>query len=445
MTTRAAARANLINAVRRIVDALGGDALKYNENHDELGRFAESDSGGSGGGDETGGGDGSTSGHSGTRTGNEVIDSALESARNTLASNNLGDLVGDVKLYNDPSDANFMAHTGELRINMAHLDEAMTTQGFSDNAQRMSEGKVPNFATTSISDCVLHEAGHAFMREQSREFRQEELPNWYNEDKNSPHVFPSFYGQDNYQEAYAETFVRVLTNKPFNGWVYTNVAEQVAARSGKSLPPSETKSYDELYSRLYAGARRLFNGGKDANFLATFARSIDAQLTEAWNDGADDMGVAPDEMTESDMSILNGIIDSENNYIQGLADDIQADKAAGMTLADFESKYGARCDLWANRYTETVNEAHIRFGGKQKLQWNLGATEVHCDACQSLDGIIAFADEWAQAGVKPQNPPNQMLGCDGWRCDCRLEPTDKRRSPRALDTITEIALTANGI
>jgi hypothetical protein len=50
MIDRAAARANLVNAVRRIVDALEGGALKYNENHDERGRFASSDSAGSSGG-----------------------------------------------------------------------------------------------------------------------------------------------------------------------------------------------------------------------------------------------------------------------------------------------------------------------------------------------------------------------------------------------------------
>jgi hypothetical protein len=203
------------------------------------------------------------------------------------------------------------------------------------------------------------------------------------------------------------------------------------------------KTYDELYSRLWGAAVRLFNGGKDANFLGSFARSIDQQLTEAWNTGADDVGVAPEDMTPDDMTILEGIINNENDFLDGIAGDIATDRDAGMTREDFDSKYGSRVDLWANRYTEVVNTARMHFGGKQRLVWRLGQTEQHCPECEQLDGIVAWADEWSQADIHPQDPPNRHLTCGGWRCDCRLEPTTDRRTARAIDRITEIALQGN--
>ena len=211
-----------------------------------------------------------------------------------------------------------------------------------------------------------------------------------------------------------------------------------------------TKTYDQFRARLWGAMVRLFNGGRDANFIGSFSRSIDQQLTLAWNEGADDMGVAPDEMSEEDRQILEGIINNENDFINGIGDEI-ANDAATMDREKFDSKYGARVDLWANRWNETVNRAHIVFGGKQKLEWQLGATENHCGFCEALNGIVAYATEWDQTRFQPQAPPNPLLtgeyngkpGCSGWHCDCGLTPTDKRRTARALDKLTQIATGAH--
>lgn len=203
------------------------------------------------------------------------------------------------------------------------------------------------------------------------------------------------------------------------------------------------KTYDEYRSRLWQAALRLFNGGKDASFISSFARSIDQQLTEAWNEGADAVGVAPEDMTEDDAAMLNGIIDNENTFLEGMGMDIAEARDSGMTEADFENKFGSRVDIWANRYNEVVNEAKVYFGGKQKLVWRLGATEKHCASCKALDGIVAWAQEWDQAGVKPQSPPNNTLECGGWNCDCSLDTTDQRRSANALNRIMDIATAAN--
>lgn len=100
----------------------------------------------------------------------------------------------------------------------------------------------------------------------------------------------------------------------------------------------------------------------------------------------------------------------------------------------------SRVQLWANRYNEAYNEGvrliALNTGGK--LIWRLGRTEQHCDTCSRLNGIVAYASEWETAGVKPQAAPNPYLTCGGWRCDCSLDPTNKRKSPGALDRILDI-------
>lgn len=201
------------------------------------------------------------------------------------------------------------------------------------------------------------------------------------------------------------------------------------------------KTYDQYRARLWGAAVRLFNGGRDAAFEATFLRSIDQQLTEAWNQGAADCGVQPDEMDQDDFTRLEAIINNETEFISRLEGDIRADKDGGMERDAFDKKYGARVDLWANRYNETVNRARMQFGSKLRQIWKTGPTEKSCKTCSALDGIVAFGHEWESAGFHPQMPPNELLdNCRGWNCLCSLTPTTKRRSIRALDRLTEIAL-----
>jgi hypothetical protein len=203
-----------------------------------------------------------------------------------------------------------------------------------------------------------------------------------------------------------------------------------------------TKTINQFRAKLWSAVKRLWDGGSDANFTATFARSIDAQLTEAWNEGAESVGVAPDEMTPDDLAILEAIINNENQFILRLAGEIQADKDAGMKDEAFVSKYNARVDLWANRYNEVVNRARVVFGEKARLEWVEGPTEKKCGTCQKLNHIVAFGYEWDEARVLPQNPPNSLIECSGWGCQCELKPTKKRRTARALDKILNIVMGA---
>jgi hypothetical protein len=92
--------------------------------------------------------------------------------------------------------------------------------------------------------------------------------------------------------------------------------------------------------------------------------------------------------------------------------------------------------VWANRYNDVVNQATMltaKAGGK--LMWVMGATEEHCSTCARLHGIVAYRAEWELARVYPQRPPNPVLECGGWRCQCRLEPTSERHTRDAFDKI----------
>jgi hypothetical protein len=201
----------------------------------------------------------------------------------------------------------------------------------------------------------------------------------------------------------------------------------------------ERKTYAQYRARLWGAMVRMFESGNDGAFMATFSRSIDQQLTEAWNKGAKDVNVDPDEMTNEDLNVLRTVILNEINYARGIADEIQVDRVNKLPSAQFEAKYGTRCDVWANRYNDVRNQARMLFGSKLKFEWVVGPTEESCSTCQALNGIVAYGYEWERSGLRPQNPPNKRLECEGWHCQCEQRPTSKPRTPRAAEKLAYIA------
>lgn len=195
------------------------------------------------------------------------------------------------------------------------------------------------------------------------------------------------------------------------------------------------------YTRhLWSASLAYFRDGDLSMFLDGFIDEIRNQLTRAFNQGARDVGVDSSEFTADDKYHLEGWINSEYNYVLNLAQAIQDLRMTGVAEEQFRTSIRWRIDLWANRFNEVVNEARVYFGGKVRLQWQLGPTAEHCPQCSALAGIVAFASEWDQLLVRPQHPPNPHLGCHGWRCHCSLVPVDRRRSPRAMESILGIIL-----
>ncbi len=201
------------------------------------------------------------------------------------------------------------------------------------------------------------------------------------------------------------------------------------------------KSIEQYDRQLWEYTLALFRGGDSGAFIDKFTAATSNQLTRAFNEGARSVGVEPEDMTEEDLAYLKEIIDSEYEHILDLGTAIEASRE--LELSAFRQAFRSRIDLWVARYTDVINRAKTYFGGMTRLEWKLGETEQHCDTCAALNGIVAWAKEWEQAGVHPQSPPNEILQCGGWKCDCSLNVTDKRRSPGALGRIMDIAVAAN--
>ena len=182
----------------------------------------------------------------------------------------------------------------------------------------------------------------------------------------------------------------------------------------------KTQAY---FQRALWGYTRKFHAGDMdvSTFLDKFIALVEDQARRAWNEGMRNVGLDPQNITIAQRARLQEIIGQEFNHVLDFASDIETAQNAGKPVDPFK----ARVDLWANRYPNIVNEAQAFCAPADRFEWIYGDTVQHCSTCAQLNGIVATGQQWRDSGVMPQNPPNPRLECGGWRCRCKLEPTDK--------------------
>lgn len=212
---------------------------------------------------------------------------------------------------------------------------------------------------------------------------------------------------------------------------------QVLARYPLAWKYLDAKTFEYFQRTLTRLVRSLYNGFIGGEFVDIASNLIRGQIIDAhvraWSDEGGD-GDPPLYLQLHAQTIVDQQISHLHNYYTDIID-------ARINQTSIQPLL-VRADMWANRYKEAYNGA-VQFIAEQsggKLEWVYGASKEHCPTCAALDGIVAFATEWATAGFKPQNAPNPMLDCEGWQCGCSQKPTKKRRTQNALDKLINIAV-----
>jgi hypothetical protein len=184
------------------------------------------------------------------------------------------------------------------------------------------------------------------------------------------------------------------------------------------MPYSNYRSDIRAYVRGFWAGHLTYDQAFESLLYAT-----ERGLRQAWYEGAQEVGVEPSELTPSEISALRALIISEQQYIGGLLADIEANsKANGGKLTPLLS----RADMWANRWHDARSKAMLIARDDQKLRWDLGPTEQHCDDCANYNGRVYRASIWRKYGVQPQS---RSLSCRGYRCLCVLTPTTEPGTP----------------
>lgn len=217
-------------------------------------------------------------------------------------------------------------------------------------------------------------------------------------------------------------------------WIYdTIVSKKTILYYGVNIGTYKTTEFfEQTLTRL---VNNVYDGYISGEFIDVMANLISGQLTQAyeqaWADEGNE-GELPDYLTESVESMILNQYEHVDQFYRDIVD-ARVDETPINPLL-------ARVPLWAVRWDEAYNTATLLIASNEggNLEWKLGETEEHCETCSALNGIVARASEWEELGVYPQSAPNEMLECGGWKCDCDLVPTDKRRSPKAFDSIMSI-------
>lgn len=183
-----------------------------------------------------------------------------------------------------------------------------------------------------------------------------------------------------------------------------------------------------LRSAIRAAIRGLWAGEMDAyGFWEAMGAAFRLNLPLAWRAGAAVCGIKPEEYTPEEQAALTNLINEQYRHMAAFADQIIAgDKAHGGKLAT----QLARGETWVTTWRTAYAKAQAMACGNRKLEWMLGDAE-HCSSCLKLAGKVKRANYWRDH-VLPQNPPNDQLECGGWRCQCRLVPTDAPASKGPL-------------
>ena len=196
--------------------------------------------------------------------------------------------------------------------------------------------------------------------------------------------------------------------------------------------PAEYKTTDYMLNVIEGLVNGVYNNLVGGDFIDAMANLISGQLTQAFQQAFEDEGYTDFVLPDYLSSALERMILSQYDFVDQFYRDIVDARIDGTSI----SPLLARARLWANQWQAAYNEAIrlMTLEGGGNLMWVYGEAE-HCETCNSLNGIVASAKEWDELGVQPQNAPNNMIACGGWNCQCSLTPTDKRRSPKAYDTI----------
>ena len=158
-------------------------------------------------------------------------------------------------------------------------------------------------------------------------------------------------------------------------------------------------------------------------------RAIERGLEQAWNEGAAECGISPDERTGAEQLALDEAIRSNVGYVKRFLDHVEASSKANKGKL---TPLFTRADLWITRYNEVQMRASAMACADQKFIWRLGPTKEHCSSCLKLNGKVKRGSQWTEAGIYPKHPD---LECGGWKCECTRTKTDAPMSKGALPRI----------
>ena len=196
-----------------------------------------------------------------------------------------------------------------------------------------------------------------------------------------------------------------------------NLANKVldAARQavGKKQAPEIEDALDLYEEELNDLVLSANSGVIDAGTLAAMLASLAGTTLLA-------MFVQAMDQSGSENDTVNEIIQRNEGAAEKLAQDIADGRYIGK-----EDALLRRMSLWLGDARLAYNLGMVNREGsaEERFMFVNGPTSDHCADCMRLDGQVHTGSEWSEhPGLLPQS---RDLACSGYRCLCKLEPTNE--------------------
>jgi hypothetical protein len=113
-----------------------------------------------------------------------------------------------------------------------------------------------------------------------------------------------------------------------------------------------------------------------------------------------------------------GVLVDQNQYINGLADDVYKTKAVnGANAQD-------RAMMWGKSLQQFTDKGLGSAAANAMFEWRYGLAE-HCKDCLRMNGQVHRFKTYEARGILPRA---NTLACKGYNCKCQLVRTsDKAR------------------
>lgn len=146
---------------------------------------------------------------------------------------------------------------------------------------------------------------------------------------------------------------------------------------------------------------------------------VQVAIGKAFIDGLEDGGITEPQLTDEDSDWIGDFFDEQRKYVIELTNAIYKDDR----VTEDEAK--GKPAMWFNKSVVPAYHEGLASASKNgAFEWVLGKTEEHCRSCLKLDGQVRRISFW-QDNIMPQSG---ALACKGYRCDCRLQPSDRALS-----------------
>lgn len=180
-------------------------------------------------------------------------------------------------------------------------------------------------------------------------------------------------------------------------------------------------SHERAYQRAVRSAvYALWRGVFDVlTFIDDMVNIIAHHITRAWNEGAAQCGIKPDELTDAEIIARDQFIANQYFYLFSFANDI--DQGSRANRGKLTPLY-QRTEMWIARYTEARSQAMQMACADQKLEWVWSPLKEHCVDCERLNGRVYRASIWQKHNIHPRM---STLACRGYKCGCSFAVTDK--------------------